>query len=94
MNKINIYRTDDGKIVFKLNNIEYELNYDSFEKLIDFVLAEENEFDIQCSNELLEYKKLLIGIINEVQTEDFKNAVNAANRSSEQLSQMEKELLK
>ncbi len=89
MNKIDIYKNTEGKIVFKLDNVEYELNYDSFEKLIDIVLLEENEFDIQCPEELEEYQKLISGIIKEVQTEDFKDAVDAANKSNNQLQQAE-----
>ena len=38
MNKIKIFKNEEGKVVFKVKEEIYQLDYDSFEKLIDIVL--------------------------------------------------------
>lgn len=85
MNKIKIFKNEEGKVVFKVKEEIYQLDYDSFEKLIDIVLSEDGDYEVDSDTELEEYKKLLDGIIIGVNTEDFKNAVKAAEKSQNEL---------
>lgn len=85
MNKIKIFKNEEGKVVFKVKEEIYQLDYDSFEKLIDIVLSEDGDYEVDSDTELEEYKKLLDGIIKGVNTEDFKNAVKAAEKSQNEL---------
>lgn len=89
MNKIEIFKNEEGKVVFKVKEEIYQLDYDSFEKLIDIVLSEDGDYEVDSDVEFEEYKKLLDGIIKGVNTEDFKNAVNAAEKSQNELKNNE-----
>jgi hypothetical protein len=72
---------DESKIGFVMNGKFYDFNYESFEKLIESALKNDEEINIMGLNEYEEYKKLLNDIINGCRTDDFKNAVASAKEA-------------
>lgn len=92
MNKILVYRNEEKKVMFKIEDKAFEINYDGFEKLIDTILASDITYEVEGDDELEEYKKLIEGIILGVNTEDFKNAVTAAKSSRTNLGEAEKRM--
>lgn len=89
MIKIKIYKNDKGIVCYSMNSNEFLFAYESFEKLIDSFLSGDDEYEIDCTEEFEEYKKLLDGIIKGVKTEDFRNAVKAAEESKRNLEELE-----
>lgn len=76
---------DESKMGFEIKETFYDFNYESFEKLIDITLDNNEEIVIEGLDEYEEYKKLLNDIVNGCRTDDFKNAVTAAKESIEEI---------
>lgn len=93
MIKLEITKNEnDSKIGFILSDNFYEFNYDSFERLIEISLENDDTFEVDCSDEYIEYKNLILDIIDGCRSEDFKNAVALA-RESENILRQEEEML-
>lgn len=91
--KINIYKDENGKMFFKLNNDKpFEFVYDNFEKLIDNVYQNNDEIKYMFDKEYEEYKQLLEGIIIESRKQDFRDAVTAVNSAIDELEKEEEKL--
>lgn len=92
MINVNIEKDQDENISFNINDDKYKFNYEGFEKLIDLVIKTEDKISVADSVEdLKEYKKLLEEIIEGVQQEDFKTAVEEAKKNTLDLEELEKQ---
>lgn len=86
--EIKIYKNEKDKICFKLNDVEYEFKYESFDILIDTFYNNDVEIKYQADEDLDEYKKLIEGIINGARTDDYRAAVIEAKKSKEELEKV------
>ncbi len=92
MINVNIEKDQDENISFNINDDKYKFNYEGFEKLIDLVIKTEDKISVADPVEdLKEYKKLLEEIIEGVQQEDFKTAVEEAKKNTLDLEELEKQ---
>ena len=87
--EIKIYKNEKDKICFKLNEVEYEFKYESFDTLIETFYNNDVEIKYQVDEDLDEYKKLIEGIINGSRTEDYRTAVLEATRAKEALEKVD-----
>ncbi len=91
MIEIKIESDENRNVIFIIDNIEYQFNYDGFEKVIDLVLKSEK---IKCTNsndDLKKYKVLLEDIIDGAKQQDFKDAVAKAKQNTATLEELEKQ---
>ena len=78
---IKIEKTNEGKIIFGMDNETYDFSYDSFSKLINKVYCNDDEVTYKTEEGLEEYEKLLSEIIKKCREEDYRNAVNEAKKA-------------
>ena len=87
--EIKIYKNEKDKICFKLNEVEYEFKYESFDTLIETFYNNDVEIKYQVDEDLDEYKKLIEGIIKGSRTKDYRTAVLEATRAKEALEKVD-----
>ena len=90
--EITIFKSEDEKIMFKLNEEDYEFDYNGLDKFIETFYSNNEKVNFKCDEEYKEYEKLLENILTECRKEDYVSAVNGAIKSQEELEEAEKEL--
>ena len=64
--------------------VEEKIDYDSIEKMIDFIMENDiKDCTVETNTELIQYVDLINSIIEKIKTEDFKKAFEDTKTSSE-----------
>ena len=91
--EIEIVKKEDGEIVFKIDGKENKFEYEYFDELIERVYQNDEKINYRTVEELKEYEELLRGIIEGARTEDYREAINNAKQSKDNIIEEENEIL-
>lgn len=72
---------EENELIFlEVDGNRKEFDFSTLDSLIDVFLEKKDELEIDCNEELKNYKTLIEEIYKEVNTEDFMKAVEEANK--------------
>lgn len=89
--EIDIRKNEENKICFKLDDKEYEFNYEGLDVFIDKFYSTDDEVKINCDDEFNEYRNLLQKILVECRKDDYVKAVNNAIESQKEIDELDNE---
>lgn len=75
----------NGIVKFKIDNDDFvEFNYESLNCIISIAVANDEEIIVNCEEKFKNYKLLITNLIEEVRTEDFKNALKLVEEAKKE----------